>query len=341
MKTHLESTLLAIGQVLVWALLILAPGFVSYMLLPEGNSHVQFFQLSFFMIFPMAIIYLVNFYVLVPYLFFRRHYWGYALFALGLILLCNYNYWHTDVSGLEDFARTGFYTYLSINLILNIILSATALGLRYFLRTRQLQAQYEESQRKMTEAELNWLKNQLNPHFLFNSLNNISSLTQIDPDMAQEAIAMLSDLLRYALYETNKQRVPLAGEIEFMRNYISLMKLRCSSLTAVEVDMPEETSSTKLPEIPPLLFISFIENAFKHGVSNNQKSEIRIELTCVGEEVTFRCCNTNLPKTTSDRSGSGIGLENTRRRLELCYPNSYDWHQEVKEDVFEIEVKFK
>lgn len=339
MKTHLESTLLAIGQVLVWALLILAPGLISYLIVPEGGMHTSFFALAFFMIAPMAVIYLINFYLLVPLLFFRKYYLLYSLAAIMLIMAGNYNFWLADVSELEVLARMGFYTYLVVNVVINALVTLAALGLRYFLRTYQLQSQYEENKRKMAEAELHWLKNQLNPHFLFNSLNNISSLTQIDPDLAQESIAQLSDLLRYALYESNKPWVPLSGEIEFMSNYISLMRLRCSSTTQVEVDILDASSVPSLPDIPPLLFISFIENAFKHGVSNNQPSSIRIHLSCEGETILFRCSNTNLPKTTCDHSGSGIGLENTRRRLELCYPDAYVWHQRIENGVYYIEVK--
>lgn len=338
MNSHLESILLAVGQVLVWALLILAPGLIGYLIVPEGGMHSSFFALSFFMIAPMAIVYLINFYLLVPLLFFRKHYWSYALAVVGLIAIGNYNYWLADVSQLEVLARVGFYTYWVVNVVIYAIVTLAALGLRYYLRTRQLQTQYEENKRKMAEAELNWLKNQLNPHFLFNSLNNISSLTQIDPDLAQESIAQLSDLLRYALYESNKPRVPLAGEIDFMNNYISLMRLRCSSTTQVEVDLLEHTTAPALPDIPPLLFISFIENAFKHGVSNNQPSSIRISLSCEGETVKFSCSNTNLPKTTHDRSGSGIGLENTRRRLDLCYPGAYTWNQRIEDGIYNIEV---
>lgn len=101
-----------------------------------------------------------------------------------------------------------------------------AISIRYVMRQG-------EKKQKEVEAELAWLKNQINPHFLFNTLNNISSLTQIDADKAQDTLMQLSDLLRYAMYETNKPKVPLEGEVEFMRNYIELMKLRCNEMTRV------------------------------------------------------------------------------------------------------------
>ena len=200
---------------------------------------------------------------------------------------------------------------------------------------RQIRQQLKDEQTKHTEAELAWLKNQINPHFLFNTLNNISSLTQIDPDAAQDAIAQLSDLLRYAMYETNKKTVPISGEVEFMRNYISLMKLRCNEKTEVKTTFNIEQDV----EIAPLLFISLIENAFKHGVSSSRSSIIDIHLEQKNHSVIFTCDNTNYPKDDADRSGSGIGLENTRRRLELMYADHYTWQNWLENDIYHVYLK--
>ena len=107
-------------------------------------------------------------------------------------------------------------------------------GFRYIVRWGDMQMRLKEERQKNAEAELAWLKNQLNPHFLFNTLNNISSLVQINQDTAQERIGQLSDLLRYTLYESNHELVPVEGEIEFMNNYIELMRLRCNELATVK-----------------------------------------------------------------------------------------------------------
>jgi LytS/YehU family sensor histidine kinase len=163
-------------------------------------------------------------------------------------------------------------------------------------------------------------------------LNNISSLTQIDADAAQDAIAQLSDLLRYAMYETNKKMVPIQGELEFMHNYINLMKLRCNDKTIVTTAFDVQQKI----EIPPLLFVSLIENSFKHGVSSSRPSSIDIRLQLNGEDLVFECSNTNYPKNDADRSGSGIGIENTRRRLDLIYHNRYDWKQSLTDDIYNV-----
>ena len=163
-------------------------------------------------------------------------------------------------------------------------------SIRHFIRNRDIKQQLKDEKAKNTEAELAWLKNQINPHFLFNTLNNISSLTQIDPDAAQDAIAQLSDLLRYAMYETNKKTVPISGEVAFMRNYIALMKLRCNEKTEVKTTFEVEQDV----EIAPLLFISLIENAFKHGVSSSRHSMIDIHLEQKNNSKTTVSC---LPAT--------------------------------------------
>ena len=196
-----------------------------------------------------------------------------------------------------------------------------------------------ERRQKEVEAELAWLKNQINPHFLFNTLNNISSLAQIDGDETQEAIMQLSDLLRYAMYETNKSKVPISGEVEFMRNYIDLMKLRCNEMTTVNSQFSILNSQL---EVAPLLFISLIENAFKHGMNSNAPASIVIRLEQQDDTLVFRCDNTNNPKPTKDRSGSGIGLENTRRRLDLLYPGRYSWEQTITpENIYHIKITIR
>ena len=231
----------------------------------------------------------------------------------------------------------GFFSGVFMFLLLNCVIAAIAIGIRHFIRVRQIKQQLQDEKAKNTEAELAWLKSQINPHFLFNTLNNISSLTQINPDAAQDAIAQLSDLLRYAMYETNKKTVPIQGEVEFMRNYIALMELRCNEKTEVTTTFDVGQNM----EIAPLLFISLIENAFKHGVSSNRPSKIDINLLQNDDELVFSCDNTNYPKDDADRSGSGIGLENTRRRLDLMYANRYKWEQTLEGEMYHIKIILK
>ena len=176
----------------------------------------------------------------------------------------------------------------------------------------------EDLERERTEAELRYLKDKLNPHFLFNALNNIYALTSIDSGKAQAAIDSLSKLLRYVLYDNDSDLVPLEDELEFTRCYIDLMALRLdSSKTALNVDLGNPPSGSC--QVAPLMIMTLIENAFKHGVSSREMSFIDISVGFADGKMFCNVSNSLFPKDSSDKSGSGVGLENLRRRLSLIY----------------------
>ncbi len=339
---------LFLAQVVVWGIVILALPLATLLSTHDLASSKPSFFMAWGLFHGPLIVYFANFYIFGPYLFFRRKFWWFALCNILLLVAINNQFFFgyamikervpDTIPGIpQDAAWTAFLMSILITLLMNIAIGAIAIGIRHFIRTNQIRQQLRDEKAKNTEAELAWLKNQINPHFLFNTLNNISSLTQIDPDAAQDAIAQLSDLLRYAMYETNKKTVPITGEVEFMRNYISLMKLRCNEKTEVTTsfDIQQDT------EIAPLLFISLIENAFKHGVSSSRLSKIDIRLLQEGNQLIFNCDNTNYPKDDADRSGSGIGLENTRRRLDLMYAGHYQWEQSLHDDIYHVKITLK
>ena len=188
------------------------------------------------------------------------------------------------------------------------------------------------------KSELQHLHYQLQPHFFFNSLNNIYALVDISPDQAKTSIHSLSKLMRYMLYETNVESIPLSKEIDFMTKYIDLMKLRITDKTVVNYSFPSKETSIK---IAPLIFISLIENAFKHGVSANKSSTIQINITSHEKTVLFTIENDNFPKKTEDKSGSGIGLNNIKKRLELLYPNKHSFKTFVKNNRFIAQLEIE
>lgn len=340
-KIEKKDIWLFLIQAAVWGVVMLALPLATFLSTRNWDSTSTSMMMVWQLLRGPLIIYFANFYIFGPYLFFRRKYWLFALCNLLLILGINYGFFFgyfmikEHVPMMPNNAWIGFFSGAFMFLLLNIVIGAIAIGIRHFIRIRQIRQQLLDEKAKNTEAELAWLKNQINPHFLFNTLNNISSLTQIDPDAAQDAIAQLSDLLRYAMYETNKKTVPIQGEVEFMRNYISLMKLRCNDKTEVTTTFDVKQNI----EIAPLLFISLIENAFKHGVSSSRPSKIGIRLLQNEGELVFNCDNTNYPKDDADRSGSGIGLENTRRRLELMYKGNYEWEQSLENEIYHVRIK--
>ena len=328
-KIQIKDVWLFVAQVLLLSLVLLSPGLISYVTSNDATVVWDSLKISAYWLAPAVIVYLINFYLCVPFLWFRHRFWLFGLVNAMLIMACNSHLIYNNINSLPDVYRAGYSSLLIISLLVNLMAIGIALSIRYVMR------QSEKKQKKV-EAELAWLKNQINPHFLFNTLNNISSLAQIDGDETQEAIMQLSDLLRYAMYETNKPKVPLEGEVEFMRNYIELMKLRCNEMTEIRSEFIVHNSKI---EIAPLLFISLIENAFKHGMNSNAPATIDISMVQTDSMLVFTCDNTNNPKPSKDRSGSGIGLENTRRRLNLIYPNHYQWEQTITpENIYHIKI---
>ena len=332
-------------HLVVWAGVLLAPALVTWTMQGSPEPALGILAATAKVVAPLAILYFLNYYILAPKLFYGGHKaW---FFIVNFLLIFGWNIWPFITEGLSevpvevsdqfgDNLRTVLVGGFIAVFFFQCMVVLAAVGTRYAVNTREALMRSEEERRKSAEAELTWLKNQLNPHFLFNTLNNISSLTQIDPEQAQDRIGQLSEALRYALYESNAEKVPLSGEVAFMENYIDLMALRCNEKTQVQ-------RSFVLPDhevmIAPLLFISLIENAFKHGVSARVETVVRIDLHPEGSDLCFACENSLLEKTAEDRSGSGIGLANLKRRLELIYPGNYTYEQQASGGVYRAEVR--
>jgi hypothetical protein len=224
--------------------------------------------------------------------------------------------------GAEMHPHGDVVRFLASNVILYLLVIGASVAIRMTSGWYQAEAARQQLEHIHTQAELQNLKSQLNPHFLFNTLNNIYSLIVIDSDRAQQAVHDLSRLLRYVLYESSQATVPLKSEIDFLRDYIELMRIRQPRHVQVAIALPEAPSMTS---VAPLLFISLVENAFKHGVSNDRPSHISIAIEESQGELTCRIQNSNFPKSSHDCSGSGIGLANLRKRLEMIYPGRYQF----------------
>jgi two-component sensor histidine kinase len=178
-------------------------------------------------------------------------------------------------------------------------------------------------------AELSNLRSQINPHFLLNTLNNIYALTAFDTPKAQQAIQELSKMLRHILYDYQQPKVALSDEVEFLQNYVNLMRIRLSD--SVDVKFQTFIANPQL-EVAPMVFISLVENAFKHGVSPSEPSFIHIQIESADNQIVCDIQNSNHPKTANDHSGHGIGLVQVQRRLELTYPDHYQWEHGPTDD---------
>lgn len=197
----------------------------------------------------------------------------------------------------------------------------------------------EEHDRKTLEAdkaslELAWLKNQVSPHFFFNTLNNIYSLIESNPEFAQKAVHMLSKLMRYLLYESNAKAIPLSKEVVFIENYIGLMKLKLTDDVNIDFECPSVPEDVK---VPPLLFNPIIENAFKFGISYEQASFIHIKLSLYEEHIQLTV-NNSIAQEVTQQEHSGIGLKNLKHRLDLLYKTDYQLSVNQTADTFTVEL---
>lgn len=210
-------------------------------------------------------------------------------------------------------------------LLFKIMLAAMTLGINVaislaFTYNRE-HANRREQENKRLQEELKYLKQQISPHFLMNVLNNIHEMAEEDIKEAQNMILELSHLMRYVLYESENEMTTLSSESRFIISYVSLMKKRyVEGIVKVNLDIQQQTSDDI--HMPPLLFISFIENAFKHGVSYSNETTIDIKLHEMNGKILFSCDNT-IPHASSTVSAGGVGLSNIRRRLDLLYGNEY------------------
>lgn len=219
-----------------------------------------------------------------------------------------------------------------VNCVVLLMMLGVNIGVKMFFKVQRDERTMREVERQSLEKELEYLKYQINPHFFMNTLANIDALVEIDPKKARTSILDLSRMMRYALSEGAKTLVPLCHDIDFMRHYLSLMRLRYVKGVNVSVDFPKNDNGVS---IPPLLFVTFIENAFKHGISYRDASFVDIQLTVDDNNVRFHCVNS---RHADDKHGTGIGLENVRRRLNLIYGTRYKLHIEQPEGKYELSL---
>lgn len=216
-------------------------------------------------------------------------------------------------------------TFMQVrNAVSLMFIALVALTIRLSLQWHKAESARRKAEFERQEAELQNIKNQINPHFLLNTLNNIYALTAFDAERAQKAIQELSQLLRYVLYENQSAFVDLRKEADFLKTYTALMRIRLTDIVDVQlnISLPKDTDV----KVGPLIFISLVENAFKHGINPTKPSFIHIDLTATPKgKIEFICTNSNHPKSSDDKTPGGIGLQQVRKRLEHTYASRYTW----------------
>ena len=221
--------------------------------------------------------------------------------------------------------------------IMLILMLGMNIGIKLYFRQKDDEQRLAELERENLEQQLEYLKYQINPHFLMNTLNNIHALVDIDPEQARETIVELSKIMRFVLYDGARSKVPLSSEIAFLENYIHLMRMRLADNVSVSVDLPDPIPDGQLP---PLLLITFVENAFKHGVSYQQPSFVDMALSVEGSDgqrtLRFVCRNSKLAQ--HDAQTGGVGLPNAMRRLQLLYGDSYTLDIDDGNDAYSVRL---
>ena len=294
-------------------------------------------------------VFYINSTILVPRLLLKNKNIAYIIVLIAIISLVGpFVKWIDEALQLPDlmekaFFKNGFpgppkrggrldmFLIMMISLIIGISTSIT------LIQTWQGDQQNREALEKdKIGSELSFLKAQINPHFFFNTLNNIYALTHIDVEKSRNALHKLSRMMRYLLYDTQSGSTPLSKEIDFIVDYLDLMKIRLNDLTTVEFEAPTLTQDFS---IAPMLFLPYIENAFKHGVSTLKPSVIKIALEIQGDDLHLNVRNSifNQDGVTADEYG-GIGLSNTKRRLDILYPGRHSFSAQTQPDTNEYIV---
>ena len=212
-----------------------------------------------------------------------------------------------------------------------ILMFGANVGIKGYFRSRDDRKRLAALEKQNLEQQLEYLRYQINPHFFMNTLNNIQSLILTDPDKATEVVNEFSKLMRIVLYEGNGPTIPLSREIEYLKHYIALMRLRYPESVRIETEFPDETGSAV---VPPLLMASFAENAFKHGISYDSASFVKLRVTEEEGHLIFLCSNSSHPGKAEAQHG--LGLDNIRKRLELLYGTDYTLRTETQDGTYDV-----
>ncbi|WP_319501745.1 histidine kinase [uncultured Draconibacterium sp.] len=350
-----RNSLPIIMHLLAWLVLIILPQII----ISRYSGNNSFIAWGFYVnAFIIGVIFYINYFWLVPKFYLNNKKALFFLLAI-VVVICFYfvldysnHIFHSPdrdrriAESIEEQARNEQrfqrppFKLMQIYgfTLLSIVIVGFSIGLRAIEQYTASEKRQKELEKEKLNSELAFLKNQVSPHFFFNTLNNIYSMVAINTDDAQAAILKLSKLMRYLLYESEHGETLLSAEVEFMHHYIDLMQLRVSQKVDIHIDLPGKQNDLK---IPPLLFIPFIENAFKHGISYREKSFIKVKMETSDNKVFFSCENSVAKEKAEkrDENHSGIGLENVKKRLNLLFDGKYDLNIDSSSEVFSVKLE--
>ncbi len=310
---------------LIWLTIIAGLFFVGERGDGELDSWQVLVEIVAFLVMPLMVAVYLHFWAF-DHLFLKRKYWQYGLaliFILGSAI--GFQVWIEEASPMVE-------TTPGQHFLNQTVLIALALGLRYLKRGTIGQLQLQRLKRENMEIELKALKAQLNPHFLFNTLNNIYAINQIDAEKGSEMILELSEVMRYHLQSSKLRSIKLADEIQLIESYVELEMLRLPESCKVELQIGEIKPEAS---IAPLLILPFVENAFKHGTHSQLSSFVKISIR-TEEQLLIHIQNSVFPNKRVVRNQ--LGHENTLRRLELIYPDQHELEINAGSEVYEVKL---
>ena len=338
---------------LIWLFVILFPLVMiidpSYMLDNGVNMHGL---IGFYVPLIMtALIFQLNQKIFVPRCIFKKHYAAYFIYNTLLVSVALFirevSLFIVDRSpddGIAFFFRNYCFSYAKghfsawtlISFIL-LVCFVCVICVVYHIMLRQIIKAFiqREQKRSRVQYELDFLKNQLSPHFLFNTLNNISALIPIDPKRAEKSMTQLSSLLRITLYQTSDEFIPIGEDIEILKKYAELEKLRLDESFDLKIDVQVEDPNFK---IAPLIAMPLMENSIKHSIGGQGKNFAHVSIVQQGDSVLFTAENSNHPRKSKNNSG-GLGLATFKKRLELTYMNKHEYTVDANEDTYKCTLR--
>jgi hypothetical protein len=301
------------------------------------------FATTAIMVAVQAAFFCINTYFLIPRLLFTRKYGWYTLSLIALLVICpmvfqSLEYLYGLWAAPERTKAMKFFSIPSyiVEIIICIYAIGLATGVKFAKDTLINQHLQKEREKHYLETELKFLRAQIQPHFFFNTLNNIYSLTLKKSDQAPDIILKLSDLMSYMLYESTAPLVPLAKEIDYLRNYLDVEQLRFGHRLTIDFSI---TGITTGVQIPPMILILFLENSFKHGVKHNISDILLTIRLKVDDGYLFFLVENPVSDEEKEPDTKGIGLKNVRRRLDLLYGESYTLDIREENKVFIVSLK--
>ena len=346
---------------LMWILIYISPFMGTYMRM-SSNPHIEFSWYEVLNAWKFDTVWLVLFavhnFMLAPLLILKRRTILYVTLsfalvgvAMGILWFLRPAYHHHRLprysrhervlyrDNIADFRPDEPFPFFGPGELVaafgGLLLMGMNLGVKLYFKSQEDTKLLTQIDKHNLERQLEYLEYQVNPHFFMNTLNNIHALVDIDPERAKTTIVELSKMMRYILHEGNNRLIPLPREVQFLNNYVQLMRLRYTDKVSIRMSAP-----SNLPDvmIPPLLLIMFVENAFKHGISYRTESFVYITVDVKDDRLKFVCSNSKQHLTVKEKSGGGMGLVNVRRRLDLLFQDTYTLKIEDRENEYDVSL---